>query len=344
MSSNTYNIFKGKILVFGDMHLSCTYEGSHREYLRECYENMDNILNKVLYSKEKVSAVFFLGDVIGVNERNLKDRQFLLRVVLFFRKLNELTGGNIYSVKGNHDKGDFTDFDFLVSLDLIKNPDYVDYYGLTEGEYAEGTLNGLEVRFHFVNYGDEERELSIPEGCSNVVLGHADYVVDGVTDWYLHKGGVKVSRLGNFVGVDLIISGHIHNPSSSTISTNIGNHEIELFYPGSPSRTSERYNDCWYIYFMYSDSDKVTNYNAKLFGLRPVDEVFYPKEDLVSSVSDEELVDKEQSERLISFIKEIMDCKATSGDLESQIKSIPWVSNEAKEIACKYLRNATDKL
>lgn len=343
-AKKSYNVFKGKILVFGDLHLSCTYEGTHKNYLMECYENMDNILKKVTSSKEKVSAVFFLGDIIGVSERNIRDRQFLLDVALFFTRLNGLVGGNVFTVKGNHDKGDFPDFDFLGGLGLIKNPEYVDYYGILESEYNSETTDGLEVRFHFVNYGDEERTLSFPEGssCSNIVLGHADYVVDGVTDWYLHKGGVKVSRLTNFVGVDMIISGHIHNPSTSIINTNIGYHEISLFYTGSPSRTSERIDDCWYVEFMYDESTNETNFDTKLFGMRPASEVFYPKEEISVGVSEEELVDKEQTERLTTFIKEIMECKATSGDLESQIYSIPWVSDEAKDTACKYLRRATD--
>ena len=191
-----YKVFGGRILVFGDLHLSCTYEGQHINYTLECYKNMDNIVTKV--KDEKPSAVFFLGDIIGVNERNLRDRQFLMRVFLFFQTLNELTNGNVYSVKGNHDKGDFSDFDFFLGVGLLKNPNYVDYYCSLE-DYNSNGEEALEVRFHFVNYGDESRELDMYEGeGSNIVLGHADYLIDGVTNWYQHKGGVYLSRLSNF--------------------------------------------------------------------------------------------------------------------------------------------------
>lgn len=338
--SSKYSIYGGRILVFGDLHLSCTYEGQHKDYTVECYKNMDSIIKKA--KNEKASAVFFLGDVIGVNERNVRDRQFLLRVMLFFKTLNELTGGHVYSVKGNHDKGDFSDFDLLVGMSLIKNPDYVDYYSSLE-DYNENKDDALEVRFHFVNYGEENRELKLSsEGASNIVLGHADYLIEGVTNWYQHKGGVHLSRLSNFKGVDLVVSGHIHNPSEEILSTSIGETSIDLFYTGSPARTAERYNDCWYVSFEYGDGS--TSYDCNLFGLESADVVFYPKEDFIGEDTEyEEDDDGKQSESLTNIVKEIMEGRMTSGDLFSQVMAVPGASDEVKELACKYLRMAIDK-
>ena len=338
---SNYKIFGGKIHVYGDMHLSSIYEGQHKAYTYECYMNMDNIVRKV--AKEKPSAVFFLGDLIGVNERNIRDRQFFLRVYLFFKSLNELTGGHVYSVKGNHDKGDFSDFDFLIGADLIKNPDYVDYYGCTKDEYDKGNKQ-LEIRFHLVNYGEEERELKIAEDddSSNVVLGHADYLIDGVTNWYQHKGGVNLSRLSNFLGVEMVVSGHIHNPSDELMTTTIkGESTIGLFYLGSPSRTSERYDDCWYMTFEYRDG--TTEYNAELFGLEPADKVFYPKEDFINGEDNEDIDIVKETESLTNIVKEIMEGRMTSGDIFTQIRVVPGASDEVKDIACKYLRKAMDE-
>lgn len=342
--SNSYKVFKGRVLLFGDLHLSSVYQGQHKDYTLECYTNMDNISKKV--KAEKASAVFLLGDLIGVNERNIRDRQFLLRVVLFLRTLNELTNGNVFIVKGNHDKGDFSDFDFLVGMGLIKNPKYVDYYGCSKEEYAELGDDALEVRFHFVNYGEETRELDISSDAeySNVVLGHADYLIDNVTNWYQHKGGVQVSKLVNFKGVELIISGHIHNPSTQIDSTNIGEETIGLFYVGSPSRTAERYDDCWYVSFEYvvgEDGVGSTEYGAQLFGLAKADEVFYPKEDFINDEDYDDVTD-EETESLTSIVKEIMEGRMTSGDLFGQIKSVPGASDEVKNIACEYLQRAID--
>lgn len=330
--SSKYSVYGGKVLIFGDLHLSCVYEGQHRDYTMECYKNMDNIVRKT--KENKASAVFLLGDVIGVNERNIRDRQFLLRVSLFLKTLNELTGYNVYSVKGNHDKGDFSDFDFFLGMGLLKNPDYVDYFGAEDS---------LEVRFHFVNYGEEERELNMnrEEGYSNVILGHADYLIDGVTNWYQHKGGVTLSRLTNFAGADLVISGHIHNPSDEIMTTTIGGKDtIGLFYTGSPARTAERFDDCWYWEFHFDGES--TQYNAELFGLEPADTVFYPKEDFINEGDIDEEERLKQSESLTNIVKEIMEGRMTSGDLFAQVRAVPGASDKVKNIACQYLQSAID--
>lgn len=338
---NTYKIFGGKIHIYGDLHLSCTYEGQHIDYTLDSYKTMDNILSKV--KKDRPSAVVLLGDIIGVNERNLKDRQFLLRVILFFRTMNELTNNNVFAVKGNHDNGDFSDFDFFLGMGLLKNPSYIDYYGCSEKEYSEGKTDALEVRFHFVNYGEENRELVKEDGdeFSHVVLGHNDYLIDGVTNWYQHKNGVHLARLENFAGVDLVVSGHIHNPSDEIHTTIIkGEHTIGLFYPGSPARTAERYDDCWYLTFEF-DGDS-TVYDSHLMGLDPVSVVFHPKESFIDvNLEDEEYVDN--SKALTDIVKEILEGRMTSGDIFNQVRAVPGASEEVKELACKYLQRAIDR-
>lgn len=325
----SYKVTGGNILVFGDLHLSSTYTGQHKDYTLECYNNMGSIAEKV--KESKASAVFFLGDVIGVNERNIRDRQFLLRVMLFFKTLNEVTGGNVYSVKGNHDKGDFSDFDFLIGVGLLKNPNFVDYYN-KDGD--------LEVRFHFVNYGEETRELNISDS-SDVVLAHNNFLVDGVTTWYKDKNAVQLATLKNFIGVDLIVSGHIHNGSTEMVTSEIiGGDTVGLFYTGSPSRTSERVDDCWYFVFSYENGS--TDYEALLFGLPKADEVFYPKDSFVEDEDIDEVERKRMTEALTKTVKEIMECRLSGGDFFEQIRLVPNATDEAKELASKYLRKAID--
>lgn len=330
----SYDIKGGKILVFGDLHLSAKYEGTHKSYIYECYYNMDRIME--ICEEQHPSGVFLLGDIIGVNERKITDHQFLMRVMMFFMKLNSYTNGNVYSVRGNHDIGDFSDFDMLVGMGLIKNPKYVDYYGNDK----------LEIRFHFVNYGEEHYKLEIAEYplvASNVVLGHADYYIEGVTNWYSAKQGVHLNELDNFCGVEMVISGHIHIPSDGEISytTLKDGSTIGLFYVGSPSRVVERIDDCWYMWFEYEESE--TNYEACLFGLEPASDVFYPKEDLIEEMSDEEADRIYQSEKLTEYVREIIESRLTSGDLFKQIDLVPGVGKEVKDIAKGYLRQAIDE-
>lgn len=326
----SYEVNGGKVLVFGDLHLSSTFEGKHKAYLEECYLNMQRIID--LVKKHKPSAVIFLGDLCGVNERNIKDRQFLTRVLMFFGSLYHMTKGNVYSVKGNHEMGDFSDFDMLTSLGYIKNPKYVDYIG-------DGNV---ELRFHFVNYGDENKQLDIHPDASNVVLGHNDYYIDGVTNWYSAKAGVELKKLSNFNGVELVFSGHIHIPSEEMLYTTLPNGEsVGLFYTGSPSRVAERINDCWYIIFEYDTEEKSTGYDAQLFGLEPASSVFYDEEDYNLEDEEELSEEKRHSEALDIVVNEVLNSRMVSGDLFRQIDIIP-ATDEEKNIAKDYLRRAME--
>lgn len=318
---------KGKVLIFGDLHFSCVYQGQHKNYIYDCYNNM-NLITEVV-KREKPAWIIFLGDIIGVNERNIRDHQFLMRVLLFFETLNNITDGNVYTVKGNHDCGDFTDFDFLVGLGLIKNPEYLDYEG----------KDGVEVRFHFVNYGQEHRKLDILSNASNVVLGHADYYVEGVTTWYSAKQGIELSKLGNFCGVDLVISGHIHLPSSEILYTTLKDGKpVGLFYTGSPSRTAERIEECWYFYFEYSEAENSTDFSAELMQLPSVEDTFYPSENF--ELDEEESEEEERSQKLTDIVKEIIDSRLTTGNIEHQIMIIPTADDDTKKLAIEYYRKA----
>lgn len=335
----------GKLLVFGDLHISSSFSGQHKNYARECYYNMDRIVDIV--KKSKASSVVFLGDLIGVNEKNIKDRQFLMRTLQFFEMLNRLTNKQVYSVKGNHDMGDFTDFDLLEGLGLIKNPQYVDYYGKSSKNGKES----FEIRFHLVNYGDEKKSLKLAgrsDLATDVVLGHNDYYIEGVTNWYSKGSDVELSKLDNFQGVTMVFSGHIHTPSEEILSTLLKNGEtISLFFTGSPSRVAERYDDCWYLEFDYVNNQDTdtweTTFNSYFMGLEKAEEVFYPKEDFVDDedVADDVALRVSKAEKLTDIVKEIIDGRIMSGDLNHQIDMMPGVSDRVKEIAKSYLEKAT---
>lgn len=331
-----YRVNGGKILLFGDLHLSSSFSGKHKNYLYECYETMEKIQNIV--SEEKPHAVFFAGDLIGVNERNLKDRQFLMRVVLFFSSLYNITKGNVYAVRGNHDIGDFSDFDFLVGLGYIKTPQYVDYF-----------VNGnKELRFHFVNYGEENMPLHTEDTeFDHVVIGHADYYIEGETNWY---GGSKSDRLEvkslrNFNNVSFIFSGHIHLPSKDVIFSNLPNGEqVGVFYMGSVTRVAEEYDACWYITFRYDEELESSTYDANLIPLTPYKDIYFDNKELINSEEDEESEEEQEkrTEALKEIIGEIFSSKLATGDLFSQIDRLPAAREHCKELAKSYLRLAID--
>lgn len=339
-----YEIKGGKILLYGDLHFSATYEGQHKNYLEDCYTNMRIIWDTV--EELRPSCIIFTGDLIGVKERNIKERKFLMDVIKFFQKLNVYTKGNVFSVKGNHDGGAFSDFDFLLGLGLIRNPSYIDYYN----PYGD-----LELRLHLVNYGEENRKLYLSSKeawASDVVIGHQDYYIEGVTNWYSSREtrGVELSKLSNFCGVQLVISGHIHVPSEEIVYTSLSDgSSVGLFYLGSPSRTAERIEDCYYWVFEYKrEKDEkgnvsgTTDYYAELMGIPSVEETFYPKEEFIDDADnyEERSARLEETKALQELVAEIIDSRITNGDLFHQIDIVPRVPQRVKDLAKKYLEMA----
>lgn len=326
-----YTVSSDCVLVFGDLHLSAKYEGSHKDYMANCINVMERILSLVREeAKTKKVSVFLLGDVFGVKERNISPQtRFLAIVIEFFRQLKQLTEARVFSVRGNHDFGEFPDFHLFEQLGLIKNPDYVDYK--PRGSH--------EARFHFINYGDEGREIPLAEdGVSNIGLGHNDYSIEGVTNWYGHDKIIDLRRQSNFVGIDLLISGHIHDPSPQVYDCSINSiADISLFYPGCPTRVAQRYDDCYYVKFEFDGTS--TDWDCKLYGLDPASEIFHPK-DSDASLVPEDAEEDERHERLEDILEEIRTKKIFSGDIVGQIDKVPHASDQAKLIAREYLEAA----
>lgn len=329
----------GGVLIVGDLHVSDRpVVGKHKNYLKNCFDVLASIRDKV--KEMRPSAVVFLGDLVGTSERNIKSREVLSMFCKFFMDVGQYS--KIFCVRGNHDVGDFPEFQFLSDLKLFETSvscdGYFDFYG-TEEQRKQGTP---EVRFHLVDYGSEKRELLLKGGStSDVVLGHNNYTIHGVTIWYQDHDGIELSSLDNFHGVSMVVSGHIHYPSPELIATEMQTGgECSLFYTGSPTRPAERYDKCWYVWFGYDASQGCTNYEAIDFPL--ADDVFYDDDEFIEDMSEEEIMDLERKEALKEVLDEIMKHRISSTDLLTQVKNIPNASSAAKEIACHYLQIALD--
>lgn len=312
MERKAYKIPKGKILVFGDLHLTNRSRGRHKDYEQEARETMEIVEN--LVKEEKPKAVFLLGDIIGYTDTVLKHGDFFTRMLKFFMKLNTITKGNVFTVKGNHDIAPVTDFNTLEGIGLLKNPLYVD---------------SENVRYHFVNYGEEENKIQLAvqknidneNQIANIVLGHNDYAIDNENTWYPTDNPLYISNLKNMAGVRLIISGHIHATSMDVLETAIDGQRVFLYYTGSPSRvaSNDRHNSCGYVTFDYEgDSDRVS-YSIEDIELRPIEELL---EEEVEKTSEEvkEEINKESIKDVVNMLSQRRTSKL---DISDQIDRLP---------------------
>lgn len=318
------------VLVFGDLHFSDVYEGQHKDYLTNCFSCMGKIVS--LVEERKPDTVVFLGDIVGWNETNIKSREVLSKFVECFQRIFEVAKNGIYAVRGNHDLSGYPDYDFLIKLGLLKYTDHFDYGFDSQGK--------PDVRFHLVNYGDEGRELDILEGSSNVVLGHNNFVIEGVTTWYHEHHGINLNLHKPFEKVDLVISGHIHEPSPYLVEVAVpGGNSCGLFYCGCPTRPVKSkvgWDSCWAVDFTYQEG--TTEFDAIPIELSPWDELF--EEDDITEVSDDELAESIRREQLADVLQDIITYRMTGGDLMAQIDTIPNASEEARGVAKDYLRIA----
>lgn len=330
-------IYGNNVLIVGDLHISDVFSGRHKDYLTECIYSLDKITEQV--QKCKPAALFLGGDLVGYDKTNIRSREIFTKFCKYFIEWNKICP--VYSVRGNHDLKGYPDFNVLHELGLLRTSEdcngYVDYYP------TENATNP-QIRFHIVDYGAENRELNIKKNSSNVVLGHNNFYIEGVTTWYAEHEKLILNQLRNFKEVDAVISGHIHNPSPDVYETNMDvNKTCMLFYTGCPTRPIKEktpYPACWFVDYVYDESSDSCVFTPILFELLPIEDCFYPDENFVTDENTEAIAEKVRKEALANVLGDMVKYQIQAFNLESQIQNIPNATEEAKKLAITYINKA----
>ena len=337
----TFDLKDGKILVIGDLHLSDYYKGKHKNYLQNCFDVMDS-LDKII-TVRKPDAIVLLGDLVGWTKPNIVDRERLTKFFKFFVKWGRTA--KIFAVKGNHDLNGYPDFMMLSELNLIITSVACDgYFDL----YSADNEMVPSARFHIVDYGEEHRQLNIaPQPTGNVVFGHNNFTIAGQTTWYSGGEGIELGHLANFAEVDMVISGHIHNPSPDFCETSMLNGKnCTLFYPGCPTRPvfekNNMYNSVKLGEISYNKTTELTDFDIIDMPLKPYEEIFdLSGVDLTEKTQDE--IDEEMRKAALSdVLGDLLTYRMNQTDPISQIANIPNATEEAKAMAMSYLQTAMD--
>ena len=327
-----------EILIVGDLHFSDVFTGKHKNYLLNCSQILGELVAKV--NEDKPSALVLLGDLVGWTETNIRDRQILAMFLKAFQEINIICP--IYVVRGNHDMKGFPEFNLLSQLGLIITSSqcggYFDYYGVQDAEVPE-------IRFHIVDYKQEETKLDLAEGnTSNVVLAHNNFTINGVTNWYAEHDGIELGMLQNFSGVDMVISGHIHNPSPEFVSAQMPNGDTcALFYAGCPTRPIKDkniYNSVWWVKAKYNGVD--TDIDTEPWELEPYEDIFVNGE-FIEEKTKEEVDEEVRKEALTDVLQDILQYRILGGDPIQQVMNIPNASEAAKQMAVNYLQIALNR-
>lgn len=334
-----FDVHGGKILIIGDLHLSDYYKGRHKNYLQNCFDVMED-LDKII-AKQKPNAIVLLGDLVGWTKPNIVSREILSKFCKYFIKWN--TYGPLFSIKGNHDTHGYPDFLLFSELNLIVTSaaceGYFDFYGKADDTEPS-------VRFHLVDYGSEQNHLAIADGnVGNVVLAHNNFTIAGMTTWYSGGEGIELGHLESFSDVDMVISGHIHNPSPDFCETTMLNGKnCTLYYPGCPTRPiyekNNMYDSVKIVEAVFNESSQMTDFNTIDMPLKPIEEVF----DLTGIDENEKTQDEIDEElrkaALSDVLSDLVKYRMNQTDPISQIANIPNASDDAKKIATDYLQTA----
>lgn len=317
---------ESRVLIIGDLHISDRYTGKHKDYLENCFDCLNMITEKI--KEKEVTHLFCLGDWVGIGlaEKNLRKRETLLAVMKTLQEWNKLTNGNVYSLRGNHDIGStLTDYDLFLSLGLIKSKHQLDI-GST--------------RFHFFDYGEEGRQISISDDKYNIGLFHANLLIEGITTWYRGGVGVELSTLENLYGMSMAIAGHIHNPSPKMVATSIKDSDITLFYPGCMTRPKYEPNLWEQAYGMlYKIDEMSTVADIITFDLKPITEIFTATYDDKPEKDDEdESIESIDIEALTKVLDELQYYNISGGqDYHAQIMRVAGIDKVAADLALSYL-------
>lgn len=322
-----------RVLVIGDLHISDNYVGYHKDYWGNCVDVCGKITR--IIEEKKITHLILTGDIIGMKEKNLRQRDSLLMVMMLFQKWNSLTNNNVYSVIGNHDMGGkLTDFNMLEALGVIKTTNSITH---ADDDIAYIDIEGL--RIHLIDYGAEHKNVVIGNS-ANAAITHADIQVNGQTTWWYPSDiTYELSTMRNWKGIEMIVAGHIHNPSPRMVSTTIDGTNIDLFYVGNPTRPkrSDTWGNSWGMIFDIDKND--VNCEVVEIPLAPVSEIFTS---VISEYKDD--IKDEDIDR-VAELAEILSVLSTykldsADDIEDQIKRFSGVDTEAMELALKYYDNA----
>lgn len=329
-----------KVGLIGDLHLDDRVVGKHKNYYANCIQICDSITKAI--ETEQLSHLILTGDLFCASSyaHTLKTHEGRLKFFSYFALWNKMTNGHVYSLKGNHDmSGATTDFDVLLASGLIKCPKQV----------LIGNYN-----FHFLNYGDEESSLQIPQQTNivQVAVVHKYYTIEGKTDFIpYHPGGVELSSVTDFANCDIVVAGHIHNPSNGYLSTSItgsalNSKAVNLIYLGCPTRPRLE-KDLWdkTLLLVLQTSPNTNTGMADMqekavsFALRPREEIF--EESITAAEEDETSPVVTDMAQLEAVMRMLIEYKLIGDDMyTSLLEKARGLDKPAADLAEQYLNKA----
>ena len=314
-----------KVLIYGDPHLSSKPYGMHTNYPEESLEYFSKITK--VAEDEGVTHIIGTGDLTYGRFHTLEYRD---RVEAELKKQFELTNGNRYEVKGNHDSATngMTEYEFYVRKGLIKSSENINIGNVHFTMIDNGRIRSAET-----NIVDSETDV-------NVIVAH-DYLKFKNTELPNFGSAIELDEMSKFYGVDFIICGHIHKIMAfkgRIYKEGIGK-EVTVYYPGCMARPAYGNNldKVGNIALFTIFDDGKVKYDIKEIELWPLEKAFLTE---AIEQREEEKERKEERVDISNMVKQLDSHDTTIGNPEDIIMAMHGIDEKYKLKAVQLLKEA----
>lgn len=312
-----------RIIIYGDQHLCSKNYGCHKDYPTLSLKHFKMIGDYA--ESERCGVIAGLGDL---TYGRFHDLDYRLLVEEQLDRHLELTNGNKFELKGNHDHmtSGKSEYEFYREKGKFSCPDYYDL--------------GC-VRLHFVSHGEELKELNINHDMYNFVLGHNLFRYK--SNMLPNYGkGIEMDNYTTWKHVDMVVAGHIHQTHKLAGFMLTGDDTeptkeipvLQLGCPNTPSYQKEGLDSVG-TYLIIDGSGEEPRLEFIEFPLPALEEKFnIPTEDDIAKIIKEHKVD------VSDVVKQLNSHHSYMGDPLKVIDSLTAYTKGARDKAKELYQNA----
>lgn len=315
-----------RIGIYGDIHLSSKNYGAHRDYPTESLECFTKITE--VTRRRKLTHLIGLGDFTYGRFHTLEFRKAVRKQLT---EQYELTNGNRYELKGNHDIAGYgmTERDYYIDEGLIRPSQNI-------------TIHNLNITMiDYDKYNETVPNIIDDEKYINFVLAH-DFFKFKDTNIANFGKAIELDNFDRWFGADYLVCGHVHKImgfKGNIIKDNMA-HELFVHYLGCMPRPSYKegsMDEKGQMLILILHDDGHLDYDIEDIELWALDKSFNIEEKAKQQAKKDE---KEARVDISDVVKQLDSHDRNVGNPEDIIKDMQGIEDKYKNKAIDLLKSA----
>lgn len=318
-----------RVGIIGDLHLSCSSYGGHKNYPKESLEYFSAITR--LAEERQITHLIDTGDFTFGKFNKLEYREQIEKELI---RQNEITNGNRYQLLGNHDTATngMTEHEYYVRRGLLKPS--------TKLELGAMNIYMLDYRKDGI-YSEEDTNIEIAPNKFNIGIAHQYFKYK---DTQLPNFGeaIILDDYKALFGTDYLICGHVHHAMGFTgsIVKDGQAHKCTVQYMGCMMRPAYReglMDKIGQMTVLTIYDDNKLEYDIAEIPLWTIEESFN-----IAAIKEKQIKKEEKAARVdISDVVKQLDAHDRNvGNPEDIIKGMSGIDDRYKNKAISLLQSA----